>query len=69
MKNYLFSSNGLFLIILKVIAISLICNKHLYDCAIVNEKLFGSVDCVPYAYGDFNADKLVDIYCVAQPGN
>jgi hypothetical protein len=32
--------------------------------AIVNDKTFGSLQCVPYAYGDFNADKLVDIYCL-----
>lgn len=37
--------------------------------AIVKDKTFGSVECVPYAYGDFNADKLVDIYCVTHKAN
>ena len=26
-------------------------------------------NCVPYAYGDFNADKLVDIFCVSDDGH
>ena len=26
----------------------------------------GDIQCVPYAYGDFNADKFVDIFCVSQ---
>ena len=30
----------------------------------INDSLFTNIQCVPYAYGDFNADKRVDIFCV-----
>ena len=32
----------------------------------ISDANFGNMSCVPYAYGDFNADKLVDIFCVSQ---
>jgi hypothetical protein len=42
---------------------------HHNKASIVDEKTFGSIRCVPYAYADFNADKLVDIYCVCEASN
>jgi hypothetical protein len=32
----------------------------------ISDLNFGNMSCVPYAYGDFNADKLVDIFCVSK---
>ena len=32
----------------------------------ISDANFGNMSCVPYAYGDFNADKLVDIFCVSK---
>lgn len=29
---------------------------------------FSDIQCVPYAYGDFNADKRIDIFCVSKSG-
>ena len=51
--------------------IALILNpQYLLDsnAAIIDKSGFGNISCIPYAYADFNADKLVDIYCVSQPG-
>ena len=60
--------NGLVLFMLKAFTLLILLNQQICNGAIVNKKAFGSLSCVPYAYGDFNADKLVDIYCVSQPG-
>lgn len=35
----------------------------------ISENIFSSIKCVPYAYGDFNGDKRVDIFCVSDQGN
>lgn len=32
----------------------------------LSDSLFSNIQCVPYAYGDFNADKRVDIFCVSK---
>jgi hypothetical protein len=34
----------------------------------LTDSAFSNIQCVPYAYGDFNADKLVDIFCVSNAG-
>lgn len=34
----------------------------------IEPNLLNLIQCVPYAYGDFNADKLVDIYCISNSG-
>ena len=31
----------------------------------LSEAVFNDIHCIPFAYGDFNADKLVDIFCVS----
>lgn len=54
---------------ISVVAMALAVLAIVASGAIVNDKTFGSVECVPYAYGDFNADKLVDIYCVTHLAN
>jgi hypothetical protein len=61
--------NSLFLAFIVSLLIHALFDACQCNAAIVNEKAFGSLNCVPYAYGDFNADKFVDIYCVSQPGN
>ncbi len=53
---------------LTLIVFSIYLQTHCFSAAIVSDKAFGNISCVPYAYADFNADKLVDIYCVSQPG-
>ena len=32
--------------------------------SLISDQNLGNLLCVPFAYGDFNADKLVDIFCV-----
>lgn len=34
----------------------------------LSDSSFSDIQCVPYAYGDFNADKRVDIFCVSKSG-
>ncbi len=34
----------------------------------LTDSAFNNIQCVPYAYGDFNADKFVDIFCVSNAG-
>lgn len=34
----------------------------------LDQSSFSKIECVPYAYGDFNADKRVDIFCVSESG-
>jgi hypothetical protein len=34
----------------------------------ISPSVFTNIKCVPYAYGDFNADKRVDIFCVSNSG-
>ncbi len=34
----------------------------------LKENVFSNLQCLPYAYADFNADKRIDIYCVAEAG-
>jgi hypothetical protein len=34
----------------------------------ISPSVFTNINCVPYAYGDFNADKRVDIFCVSNFG-
>ena len=35
----------------------------------ISPSVFTNINCVPYAYGDFNADKRVDIFCVSNSGS
>jgi hypothetical protein len=52
--------------------IELIAYSNLVICkdsfSALSENVFTSIKCVPYAYADFNSDKLVDIFCVSNPG-
>lgn len=34
----------------------------------ISDAAFSDIRCVPYAYGDFNADKRIDILCTSQSG-
>lgn len=34
----------------------------------IQEQIFSNIQCLPFAYADFNADKRIDIYCVADAG-
>lgn len=35
----------------------------------LSDSAFSDIHCVPYAYGDFNADKRIDIICVSKSGH
>jgi hypothetical protein len=35
----------------------------------ISPTLLNLAQCTPFAYGDFNADKLIDIFCVSNPGD
>lgn len=35
----------------------------------LSDSAFSDIHCVPYAYGDFNADKRIDIFCVSKSGH
>lgn len=68
MKNK-FVTNRTRILIVSIILLIIGLDNQVTNAAIVNQKAFGSIQCVPYAYADFNADKLVDIYCVSKPGH
>lgn len=38
-------------------------DKIVFDRAFSDNKQFLIADCIPLAFGDFNADKIVDIFC------
>ena len=46
--------------------IILIAIAYTTDSSLITEENFAKITAVPFAYGDFNADKLVDIFCVTQ---
>lgn len=37
--------------------------KRVFDIQFGNKKHYAIDDCIPLAFGDFNADKIVDIFC------
>ena len=37
--------------------------KRVFDINFGNNKNFAIDDCIPLAFGDFNADKIVDVFC------
>jgi hypothetical protein len=37
--------------------------KRVFDINFGNKKTYAIDDCIPLAFGDFNADKIVDIFC------
>jgi hypothetical protein len=37
--------------------------KHIFDINFGNNKNYAIDDCIPLAFGDFNADKIIDIFC------
>jgi hypothetical protein len=37
--------------------------KRVFDGSFGNHKTYAIDDCIPLAFGDFNADKIVDIFC------
>lgn len=43
--------------------------KRVFDPTFGNKKTFAIDDCIPLAFGDFNADKIVDIFCRNTQGN
>ncbi len=43
--------------------------KHVFDGHFGNNKKFAIDDCIPLAFGDFNADKIIDIFCRNTKGN
>ncbi|CAF4819770.1 unnamed protein product, partial [Rotaria sp. Silwood1] len=43
--------------------------KHVFDGQFSNKKNFVIDDCIPLAFGDFNADKIIDIFCRNTQGN
>lgn len=50
-----------------ILTLSLVNGKDTFSK--IDPKTFTNINCVPYAYGDFNADKRVDIFCVSNAGN
>ena len=38
-------------------------DKRVFDSSFAGHKKFAIDDCLPLAFGDFNADKIVDIFC------
>jgi hypothetical protein len=44
-------------------------NKHVFDRNFADKKTFHIDDCIPLAFGDFNADRIVDIFCRNTNGN
>ena len=42
--------------------------KRVFDINFGNKKSFAIDDCIPLAFGDFNADKIVDIFCRTSKG-
>ena len=59
---YLFISS----ILIVVLETSLVDTKDTFSQ--IAENIFSNIKCVPYAYGDFNADKRIDIFCVSKSG-
>lgn len=43
--------------------------KRVFDSNFGNNKNYAIDDCIPLAFGDFNADKIVDIFCRNTLGN
>ncbi|CAF0856983.1 unnamed protein product [Didymodactylos carnosus] len=43
--------------------------KRVFDLNFIDNKRFSIDDCIPLAFGDFNADKVVDIFCRNTEGN
>ena len=39
------------------------------DSFSIAQNLLNLIKCTPFAYGDFNADKLIDIFCVTDLGD
>ena len=44
-------------------------DKPVFDQTFSNKKTFHLDDCIPLAFGDFNADKIIDIFCRNTRGN
>ena len=43
--------------------------KRVFDVNFGNNKNYEIDDCIPLAFGDFNADKIIDIFCRNTKGN
>jgi hypothetical protein len=43
--------------------------KRVFEGDFGNHKTYSIDDCIPLAFGDFNADKIVDIFCRNTEGN
>jgi hypothetical protein len=43
--------------------------KRVFDIYFTDKKTYAIDDCIPLAFGDFNADKNVDIFCRNTNGN
>ncbi len=57
-----------FVLILCSIAVVVVVHADKDTFSQLTDSAFSNIQCVPYAYGDFNADKLVDIFCVSNDG-
>ncbi len=44
-------------------------NERVFDRNFADKKTFHINDCIPLAFGDFNADRIVDIFCRNTNGN
>lgn len=44
-------------------------DKPVFDQRFSQKKTFHLDDCIPLAFGDFNADKIIDIFCRNTQGN
>jgi hypothetical protein len=44
-------------------------DKRVFDPTFADGKTFHIDDCIPLAFGDFNADRIVDIFCRNTEGN
>ncbi|CAF4983459.1 unnamed protein product, partial [Rotaria socialis] len=43
--------------------------RHVFDINFGKNKKYAIDDCIPLAFGDFNADKVIDIFCRNTKGN
>ncbi len=54
-----------------LVAVCVLLNEKCYckdSYTQLSDQIIPNINCVPYAYGDYNADKLIDIFCISGLG-
>ena len=51
-------------LIISHLMLVLLCQTYFVSGSLISDANIGNLTCVPFAYGDFNADKRVDVFCV-----